>query len=187
MGWQPACPCLGHAMSLALSGHDPISSTPAPADGKEAAYRALPTRAQIYMGAVIVSGAVLLALRMPRANLPHPWLFLVLVTLAGVAAVFKVTLPLADRAPTMSASYAVAFASLLVMGPDATMLIAGVGAFSQCTFGSFSRNPLYRTTFSMAVLIVTAQAAGLVYHLLGGMPILDIASLAGLQRAIVGA
>ena len=130
---------------------------------------------------------MLLAFRMPRANLPHPWLFLVLVTLAGVAAVFKVTLPLADRAPTMSASYAVAFASLLVMGPDPTMLIAGVGAFSQCTFGSFSRNPLYRTTFSMAVLIVTAQAAGFVYHLLGGMPILDITSLAGLQRAIVGA
>jgi diguanylate cyclase (GGDEF)-like protein/putative nucleotidyltransferase with HDIG domain len=174
-------------MSLALSGlaSTPTETAPAPDGAPE--YRALPIPAQVYMGALIVLGAVLLALRTPHADLPHPWLFVALVALAGVAAVFKVTLPLADRPPTMSVSYAVEFASLLLVGPDATMLIAGVGAFSQCTFGSLSRNPLYRTTFSMAVLVITAQVAGVVYRLLGGMPLLEAATIVSMQRAIIGA
>jgi hypothetical protein len=174
-------------MSLALSGFASSPSTTAGAADAEPRYRALPTPAQVYMGALIVLGAVLLAVRMPHADLPHPWLFITLVGLSGVAAVFKVTLPLADRPPTMSVSYAVEFASLLIVGPDATMLIAGVGAFSQCTFGSLSRNPVYRTTFSVAVLVVTAQVAGLVYRLLGGVPLLEAVTVGSVQRAIVGA
>ena len=48
------------------------------------------------------------------------------------------------------------------------MLVAAASAFSQCTFRIKERNPIHRTLFSMACLIVTVQAAGLVYHWLGG-------------------
>jgi diguanylate cyclase (GGDEF)-like protein/putative nucleotidyltransferase with HDIG domain len=81
-----------------------------------------------------------------------------------------VNLPLARRSSTMSVSYAVDFAALLLLGPDETMLVAAASAFSQCTFRIKERNPIHRTLFSMACLIVTVQAAGLAYNWLGGSP-----------------
>src|SRR6185436_6319429 len=99
-----------------------------------------------------------------------PWLFLSLLLLSSITSVFKVNLPLARRSSTMSVSYAVDFASLLLLGPNETMIVAAASAFSQCTFRIKERNPIHRTLFSMACLIVTVQAAGLVYHWLGGEP-----------------
>jgi hypothetical protein len=62
------------------------------------------------------------------------------------------------------------FASLLLLGPNETMFVAAASAFSQCTFRIKERNPIHRTLFSMACLIVTVQAAGLVYRWMGGLP-----------------
>ena len=73
-------------------------------------------------------------------------------------------LPLARRGSTMSVSYAVDFASLLLLGPNETMIVAAASAFSQCTFRIKERNPIHRTLFSMACLIVTVQAAGADLH-----------------------
>jgi hypothetical protein len=70
----------------------------------------------------------------------------------------------------MSVSYAVDFASLLLLGPNETMIVAAVSAWSQCTFRIKERNPTYRTLFSMACLVVTVQAAGRLYIWLGGIP-----------------
>ena len=58
----------------------------------------------------------------------------------------------------MSVSYAVDFASLLLLGPHETMLVAAGSAFSQCHLNSKERNPLHRTLFSMASLVITVQA-----------------------------
>src|SRR5205085_5904521 len=74
------------------------------------------------------------------------------------------------RSSTMSVSYAVDFASLLLLGPNETMVVAAVSAFSQCTFRIKERNPIHRTLFSMACLVVTVQAAGLVYHWMEATP-----------------
>ena len=41
----------------------------------------------------------------------------------------------------MSVSYAVDFASLLLLGADETMLVAAASAFSQCTFRIKEPNP----------------------------------------------
>ncbi len=68
----------------------------------------------------------------------------------------------------MSVSYAVDFASLLLLGPHETMIVAAASAFSQCHLNSKERNAAYRTLFSMASLIVTVQGAGLAFTLLGG-------------------
>ena len=70
----------------------------------------------------------------------------------------------------MSVSYAVDFASLLLIGPNETMLVAAASALSQCTFRIKERNPLHRTLFSMACLVITVQAAGAVYLWLDGHP-----------------
>ena len=66
----------------------------------------------------------------------------------------------------MSVSYAVDFASLLLLGPHETMLVAAGSAFSQCHLNKKERNPPYRTLFSMASLVVTVQGAGLAFWVL---------------------
>src|SRR5947209_6021125 len=50
------------------------------------------------------------------------------------------------------------------------MLVAAASAWSQCTFRMNTRNPPYRTLYSMASLVLTVKAGGLVYVWLGGTP-----------------
>src|ERR687896_1568339 len=132
--------------------------------------RTLPLPARLYVGAVIGLGAALLVAFFPVSSLAEPWLFLLLLLLSSITSVFKVSLPLARSGSTMSVSYAVDFAALLLLGPDETMIVAAASAYSQCTFRIKERNPLYRTMFSMACLVITVQAAGAAYILLGGTP-----------------
>jgi diguanylate cyclase (GGDEF)-like protein/putative nucleotidyltransferase with HDIG domain len=132
--------------------------------------RTLPLPARIYICAVIGLGAGMLAWFFPFDTFGSPGLFLLLLALSSITSVFKVNLPLARSGSTMSVSYAVDFASLLLLGPDETMIVAAASAFSQCTFRIKERNPLHRTFFSMACLVVTVQAAGYVYALLDGVP-----------------
>jgi diguanylate cyclase (GGDEF)-like protein/putative nucleotidyltransferase with HDIG domain len=126
----------------------------------------IPTPARLYVAAVIVAGAALLAVGLPHANFDQPFLLISLTALATVSAALKVTLPLTTNRSTMSVSYAVDFASLLLLGPHETMLVAAGSAFAQCNLNRKEHNPLYRTLFSMASLIVTVQGAGLAYRLL---------------------
>jgi diguanylate cyclase (GGDEF)-like protein/putative nucleotidyltransferase with HDIG domain len=120
----------------------------------------LPRPARLYIGGVIAAGAVLLAFGLPQARFDSPGLFLLLLFLSSAAAALKVTLPLTTSGSTMSVSYAVDFASLLLLGPYETMLVAAGSAFSQCHVNKKESNPLYRTLFSMASLIVTVIGAG---------------------------
>jgi diguanylate cyclase (GGDEF)-like protein/putative nucleotidyltransferase with HDIG domain len=148
--------------------------------------KSLPVGARVYVCLVIAAGALLLALNFPLLTIIHnPLPFVVLVLLSSVTSVFKVTLPLARSGSTMSVSYAVDFAALLVLGPDETMIVAAVSAWSQCTFRTKERNPPHRTLFSMACLVVTVQAAGAVYTLLDGTPGTFVGS--ALAKPLVGA
>jgi len=132
--------------------------------------KTLPLPARLFVCAVIVFGAGLLFAFFPLKSFESPSLFLLLLMLSSVTSVFKMTLPLARSGSTMSVSYAVDFASLLLLGPNETMIVAAASAWSQCTFRIKERNPAYRTLFSMACLIVTVQAAGAIYERLGGEP-----------------
>src|SRR5471032_2817119 len=128
----------------------------------------LPKAARLYVSGVIVIGLALLALCLPLATFKQPILFLALLLLSSISAALKVYLPLTTGGSTMSVSYAVDFASLLLLGPHETMLVAAGSAFSQCHLNSKEHNPLYRTLFSVASLVITVQGAGLAFHLLGG-------------------
>ena len=131
---------------------------------------ALPLAARLYVGSVIGFGAVLFAVFFPVRTFESPGLFLLLLALSSITSVFKVSLPLARSGSTMSVSYAVDFASLLLLGPHETMLVAAASAYSQCTFRIKEPNPIHRTLFSMACLVLTVQAAGAAYMLLDGAP-----------------
>ncbi|HEX4346999.1 MAG TPA: diguanylate cyclase [Vicinamibacterales bacterium] len=147
--------------------------------------KALPRPARIYVGLVIAAGATLLAAGLPYAHFDRPLLFLALLALSSATAALKVTLPLTTSGSTMSVSYAVDFASLLLIGPHETMLVAAGSAFSQCQWNRKERNPLYRTLFSMASLIVTVQGAGAVYTWLGEEAAAD--PLTAIARPLLGA
>jgi diguanylate cyclase (GGDEF)-like protein/putative nucleotidyltransferase with HDIG domain len=147
--------------------------------------KSLPLPARLYVGGMIALGAALVVVFFPVETLRTPWLFLLLLTLSSITSVFKVNLPIVRGGSTMSVSYAVDFASLLLLGPDETMVVAAASAYSQCTFRIKERNPTYRTLFSMACLVVTVQAAGHAYRLLGGVP--GVFNWANIPQPLVGA
>ncbi len=147
--------------------------------------RTLPIAARVYVTAIIAAGTVLLAVCVPYATVDQPLLFLGLLVLSSLSTALKVSLPLTTSESTMSVSYAVDFASLLLLGPHNTMLVASAGALSQCCFNRKTRNPVYRTLFSVAALIITVQTAGLAARALGGAA--SSMPLTSMARPLVGA
>ena len=148
----------------------------------------LPLGARLYVGAVIAIGAFLLAALVPALQeFRHPAWFAILLLSSSLTSAFKVSLPLARSGSTMSVSYAVDFLTLLLLGPNETMIVAATSAWSQCTFRMTQRNPLHRTLFSMACLVITVQAAGEVFFRLGGISGLGAVSLSGMAKPLVGA
>jgi diguanylate cyclase (GGDEF)-like protein/putative nucleotidyltransferase with HDIG domain len=147
--------------------------------------RELPRSARFYVSAVIAIGLTLMAVRLPDATFAQPVLFIALLVLSSMTAALKVHLPLTTSGSTMSVSYALDFASLLLLGPHETMLVAAGSAFSQCHLNSKERNPIHRTLFSVASLVITVQASGLAFHLLGGNG--SAMAFTALARPLVGA
>ena len=127
----------------------------------------LPVAARVYVTAVCVAGVLVAGFFAPH-TLDHPWLFLTLLVCSSVASALKVSLPLVSSGSTMSISYAVDFASLLLLGANETMFVAATSAWSQCTFRVVNKSPVYRTLFSMASLVLTVKFAGVVYVWFGG-------------------
>ena len=86
--------------------------------------------ARLYVGGVILLGTALLVACFPTDGFRDPTLFVILLVLSALTSTFKVNLPLARSGSTMSVSYAVDFASLLLLGPHETMLVAAASAWS---------------------------------------------------------
>jgi len=146
----------------------------------------LPIAARLYVWAVIAAGFFVLVLFAPH-RIGDPTLFLALLTFSSLASALKVSLPLTKSGSSMSVSYAVDFAALLMLGPDETMFVAGASAWSQCTFRMKTRNPLYRTLYSRASLVLTVKAAGMVYMWLGGGAPGAPFALPAIPKPLVGA
>ena len=134
----------------------------------------------------MLAGAVVLAVFVPH-GIANFSMFAALLLLSSFASAFKVSLPLASSGSTMSVSYAVDFAALLLLGADETMLVAAASAWSQCTLRAESRAPAYRTLFSIASLILTVKAAGFAYASLGGTGPGTQMGLFELAKPLVGA
>src|SRR5580765_4436492 len=146
----------------------------------------LPFAARLYVGAVLAAGAVVLALFAPH-TIANPVVFLTLLVCSSLASALKVTLPLASSSSTMSVSYAVDFAALLLLGANETMLVAAVSTWAQCTFRTQVRSTPHRTLFSMASLVLTVKAAGVAYTWLGGPPPGQSFTMLTIAKPLVGA
>ena len=120
----------------------------------------LPLAARRYVGAILTAGALVIIVSSPRID--NYLLFAILLACSSLASALKVSLPLATSGSTMSVSYAVDFASLLLIGADQTMIVGAASAFSQCTFRTQSRSAPYRTLFSMASLVLTVLPGAVV-------------------------
>src|SRR5258708_21876140 len=146
----------------------------------------LPIMARLYVGAVLIAGVVVLALFAPH-TIENPVVFTTLLVCSSLASALKVSLPLATSGSTMSVSYAVDFAALLLLGANETMLVAAVSAWAQCTFRTQARSSAHRTLFSMASLVLTVKAAGLAYTWLGGPPPGTSFTMLSIAKPLVGA
>src|SRR3954464_11175337 len=111
----------------------------------------LPLAARIYVGTVLAAGVATL-LYFGLHAIPNPVLFLALLLFSSVASALKVSLPLTTSGSTMSVSYAVDFASLLLLGALPTMFVAATSAWAQCTFRTQARSPLHGAVVSIAAL-----------------------------------
>jgi PAS domain S-box-containing protein len=129
----------------------------------------MPVAARLYGGAVIGTGALLLVACFPR-SVPDPLLFLTVLLLGIFSSAFKLSLPLSKSGATISVSYVADLMALMLVGPNLTMLMAGASAWSQCGLQLRRQTSVFRTLFSVAAIVITVQATGLAYTLLGGVP-----------------
>jgi len=131
--------------------------------------RELPPGARWYIIGVIVLGAATFGALVPRATFTPVLPLLIFVLLSSLTSAFKVHFPIASGS-NMSVSYVVDIAALILRGPHATMIVGAASGWSQSTLNQpkDNPNPPYRTLFNMAILVLTVQASGQVYRLLGG-------------------
>ena len=129
-----------------------------------------PLGATLFVSVIIAAGATVLTLWGPR-QVPNPVLFGTLLAASAIASSLRLKVPLGASSSNLSVSYSVDFAALLLIGTDLTMLVAGVSAWLQSAFGhDRRRNPVFRTVFNAAALVLTVKAAGLAFQYMGGQP-----------------
>ena len=153
--------------------------------GERGAWAALPFAAQLYIAGVIGAGAYTMAAWFPR-TLERPVTFVVLLVVACLTSIWKVKLVLSDKnESTLSVSHALLLMALLLLGPQAAMVMGVAVAWTQCTFRVNRRYPAHCTIFSMAAEAIAVIATGAVYVWLGGAS--GHIAVAQLAQPLVGA
>ena len=143
-------------------------------------FRGLPLRARVFVSAVIAIGVACLIGGLTAARFDDPWLFAMLLALAGSTSAAKISLPLGRLSQSnLSLSHAINFWALFALGTGEAACIAALSAWSQCTLRVSVRNPPHRTLFSIAALTTTVLVAGIPSTLLET----DSNDLASLARA----
>ena len=138
-----------------------------PLFGRESRFASRELVTAVYVTAVIAGGAALLATNAPR-EYPHPALAIGLLCASLALSAVKLRLPLAHGVSTLAPATAVNFLALMVAGTPFTMVMAAAGSLLQCTVRVRKRQPIHRTAFSVASLMIAVQVAGWVWHALRG-------------------
>src|SRR5579859_1091473 len=130
--------------------------------------RTLPRHWEIVVFAAMALGmGVLLGLAgwpQPDRTLEFSALILAAVLTSALATRESTTEDLA----TMPPSFVIDFASLLLIGPNATMLVAAAGTVTQGLAGSQRARAPRRMLVSAGTVVIATQAAGLAHRALGG-------------------
>ena len=134
-------------------------------------FRDFPRSARLYIIGVIATGVMVAGWSVRQGALNLTWKFLALLAAAVIFNTVKIELTAIKS--TFSIGYAVSFAAILILGPPGAVLIAMAGAWAQCSFYAKLHNPWYQTAFSISVLALATQAAGLVLARTGGMSVHD--------------
>jgi diguanylate cyclase (GGDEF)-like protein/PAS domain S-box-containing protein len=129
--------------------------------------RDLPVVARALVAGTVLAGAMVFAANLPAARVNLP-LMAALTLASSLASAVKVRLPLGTGSSNLSVSYTIDFASLLLLGPSATMVVAAASAITQSACGTARHNALHRVAYSAAALVLTVHAAGWVFTVLGG-------------------
>jgi PAS domain S-box-containing protein len=152
---------------------------------QRAAWDALPRLAQFYIAGVMAAGAFALVTWFPR-EYPRPIAFAALLIVACLTSIWKVKLVLsAKNESTLSVSYASVLMALILLGPQAAMVMGVAAAWTQCTFRVQRQYPVHCTLFSMAAEAIAVLATGAAYVFLGGP--LAPHSFVDLAQPLVGA
>ena len=122
---------------------------------------------RLFIGAIIAGGATVLGTGAPRDYAQPALTLAFLVVMVGVS-LLKLRLPLGLGQSTMSMAYVVDFTVLVTLGADVAMLIAAAGVLTQCTINVRRPQPWYRAAFSVASVVLSVQAAGWMWSVLGG-------------------
>jgi diguanylate cyclase (GGDEF)-like protein len=125
-----------------------------------------------YTNAVMVVGALLVVAFGARTLQVDLVVFAGLVALAVATSFFKLNLRLSAGSATMTLGYAVGFIGLITLGPHATAIAVSAGIWTQCAYRSGLTAPmdLRRRVFSVACGVITVEAAGWIFQVLGGQP-----------------
>jgi diguanylate cyclase (GGDEF)-like protein/putative nucleotidyltransferase with HDIG domain len=121
-----------------------------------------------YVTSVIASALIVVVWRLPQARMDEPLLFVALLLASAAISASKVHLPLVSGSATLSMSYFTDFMSLVLLGPDLAMVVAGIGGGTQCLLATRHKVPVRQIAFSVAALILSVQASGLAASWLGG-------------------
>ncbi|MGE0864640.1 MAG: ATP-binding protein [Vicinamibacterales bacterium] len=122
---------------------------------------------RLYLAGVIAAGYTLMLARWPTSY-PHAGFSVVLLVASLALSLLKMRLPLKVGQATISMAYTVDFAALLLCGPDVAMLIATFGVLVQCLVAVKTPQPIIRLAFSVAAIVLSVQASGYTWSLLGG-------------------
>jgi len=142
-------------------------------------FQSLPPQARGYVAGVIGCGAVALAAAAVQYRFAQPGLFVLLLLISIVAATAKIELPLGRSQSNLSLSQATIFWALLTLDWTQVVAIAAVSACAQCTLRTTVRNPVHRTLFSIASIVLTAAVVAVPVRLLAP----DVTSVGSLVRA----
>jgi hypothetical protein len=120
-----------------------------------------------YLAAVIAAGAGLLMYLAPQ-GIHNPMTAAGLLAMTVVLSVFKLRLPLGKGVSTMSMAYTVDFIALIVDEVSLAMVLGAIGVLVQCTLRVHRKQPVHRTAFSAAAVIIAVQISGWGWRTLGG-------------------
>jgi diguanylate cyclase (GGDEF)-like protein len=119
-----------------------------------------------YVASVTLIGLATIAWSLPGLVRSDHALLAVLFLLAIPISLVEVTLP--GTASTISLSHVLGYLALFTLGTSSAVAVTVAGAWTQCTFRTRQRSPIYKTLFSIATLALAMQLSGVVYTSLGG-------------------
>ena len=131
-------------------------------------WRALSLVARVYIANVCGAGLMIVAWSLQVFAEPHLLLLVGFVLCALIASTIKVSFP--GGVSTLTLCQVLDYLSLLLIGPEAAVLVAAVGAWAQCSLNNKQTPALYQTVFSISSLAVSMAAGAGVYRWLGGEP-----------------